>query len=166
MRILAPLIMFVSAMMIQNTIITRLNMLYGAADLMMLVLLSWILQVTESNQMRWALVVGLLVGVSSALPFWLPVIGYLILTGAVTFVQRQLWQVPIWLLLISTFVGSFLIYGIESVYLLLSGVPLDLVEVLNIVILPSLVLNMLLVLPVYGLVGEVAKKVYPREVEL
>jgi hypothetical protein len=52
------------------------------------------------------------------------------------------------------------------VYLWISGVPLDLVEFLNIVILPTLVLNMLMALPVYGLVGEVAKKVYPREVEL
>ncbi|MEJ2756952.1 MAG: hypothetical protein P8046_00590 [Anaerolineales bacterium] len=137
-----------------------------AADLMMLVLLSWIMHVTESAQLRWALVVGLLVGVSSALPFWLPVIGYFVLAGAVTFVQRQMWQVPIWLLLISTFVGSFLINGIDSVYLWISGVPLDLVEFLNIVILPTLVLNMLMALPVYGLVGEVAKKVYPREVEL
>ena len=165
MRTLVPLIMFVSAMMIQNSIITRLNMLYGAADLMMLVLLSWILQ-AESQKLRWAVVVGLLVGISSALPFWLPVIGYLILAGMVSFVQQKLWQVPIWLLLISTFVGSFMIYGIETIYLWVSGVPLDLVQVLNIVILPSLVLNMLMVLPVYGLVGEVAKTVYPREVEI
>lgn len=166
MQILVPLAMFVSVMMVQNTIVTRLNMLYGAADLMMLVLLSWLLQVTEPSQMRWALVAGVLVGVSSALPIWVPILGYLILAGAITFVQRQLWQVPIWLLLISTFVGSFLIYGMESVYLWIAGVPLDLVEVLNIVILPSLVLNMLMALPVYGLVGEVAKTVYPREVEL
>lgn len=166
MQTLVPLLMFVSAMMIQNSIITRLHMLYGAADLMMLVLLSWILQATDFRQIRWALVVGLLVGVSSALPFWLPVLGYLILAGMVYLVQQQVWQVPIWLLLISTFVGSFLIYGLELVYLWIVGVPIDLVEVLNIVILPSLVLNMLMVLPVYGLVGEVAKTVYPREVEI
>lgn len=166
MRNLVPLILFISAMMVQNTIITRLNMLYGAADLMMLVLLSWVLHTTEGSHWRWGVVVGLLVGVSSAVPFWLPVIGYVVLVVVVDFVQQKIWEVPIWLLLISTFVGSFFIYGIEVVYLWISGVPLDLVEVINIVILPSLVLNMLVVLPVYGLVGEVAKSVYPREVEI
>lgn len=166
MRNLVPLILFVSAMMVQNAIITRLNMLYGAADLMMLVLLSWVLHTSEGNNWRWALVVGLLVGISSALPFWLPMIGYLVMVMVVNFVQQKVWEVPIWLLLISTFVGSFFIYGLEAVYLWVAGVPLDLVEVINIVILPSLVLNMLMVLPVYGLVGEIAKTVYPREVEI
>ncbi|MCB2180270.1 hypothetical protein KQH54_04035 [bacterium] len=166
MRNIVPLILFVGAMMVQNAIITRLNMLYGAADLMMLVLLSWALHTNAGKNWRWGVVVGLLVGVASAIPFWLPVIGYVVLVSAVDFVQQKLWEVPIWLLLISTFVGSFFIYGIEVVYLWISGVPLDLVEVINIVILPSLVLNMLMVLPVYGFVGEVAKTVYPREVEI
>lgn len=166
MALFVPLVLFVSAMLVQNSIITRLNMLYGAADLMMLVLLAWVLQTNETNHWRWGLLVGLLVGISSALPIWLPVLGYVLLVGLVEFVQRRLWQVPIWLLLISTFVGSFLIYGIEVVYLWVTGVPLDLVEVINIVLLPSLVLNMLMILPVYGFVGEVAKTVYPRELDL
>jgi cell shape-determining protein MreD len=152
--------------MMQNSIVTRLNMLYGAADLMMLVLLAWILQADETTHWRWGILAGLLVGLSSALPFWLPVIGYVILVALVTLAQRKVWQVPIWLLLISAFVGSFLIYGLEFSYLLITGVPLDLVEVINSVILPSLVLNMILVLPVYGLVGELAKLVYPKEVEV
>lgn len=166
MRNLVPLILFISAMLVQNAIITRLNMLYGAADLMMLVLLSWILHTREANHWRWGVVVGLLVGISSAIPTWLPVFGYLTMVVIVDYIQNKVWEVPIWLLLISTFVGSFFIYGIEVVYLWITGVPLDLVEVINIVILPSLVLNMLMVLPVYGLVGEVAKTVYPREVEI
>ena len=105
-------------------------------------------------------------GVSSALPFWLPVIGYLLLVALVTLALRQVWQVPIWMLLISTFIGSFLIYGVEFSYLLITGVSLDLIDVINIVILPSLILNMILVLPVYGLVGELAKLVYPQEVDV
>ena len=34
------------------------------------------------------------------------------------------------------------------------------------ILLPSLVLNMILVLPVFGVVGEIAKVVYPKEVEV
>lgn len=166
MAILVPFLLFATTMMLQNTIVTRLNMLYGAADLIMLVLLSWILQADETNHWGWGILAGLLVGISSALPFWLPVIGYLGLVALVSIVQRQVWQVPIWLLLISTFVGSFIIYGMEFVYLLVSGVPVDLLEAVNIVILPSLVLNMILVLPIYGLTGEIAKLVYPKEVEV
>lgn len=154
------------AMVLQNTIVTQIQLLYGAADLMMLVLVSWVLLSNKESNLWLGIIAGLLVGVSSALPIWLPVLGYTSLVWIVTFAQRQIWQVPIWLLLISTFIGSLLIYGMEVIYLLVVGVPMDMLEVLNIVLLPSLVLNMILVLPVYGLVGEIVKAVYPKEVEL
>jgi hypothetical protein len=155
-----------TAMVLQNSIVTRLQMLNGAADLVLLVLVSWILQADERQHWQWGLLAGLLVGISSAIPFWVPVIGYVSFVVIVTAVQRRVWQVPIWLLVISTFFGTFLIYGLEIFYRWLTAVPLDLIEVMNIVLLPSLVMNMILVLPVYAFIGEIAKRVYPKEVEV
>lgn len=154
------------AMVLQNTIVTQVQLLYGAADLVMLVLLAWILQSDQDSHLLIGVIAGLLVGISSALPFWLPVIGYSVLVWVVTIVQRRIWQVPVWLLLISTFLGSILIFGLDIIYLGVTGYPINLVEFLNIVLLPSLVLNMIFVLPVYGVVGEIAKAVYPKEVDL
>ena len=155
-----------TAMVLQNSIVTRLQMLNGAADLVLLVLVSWVLQADEKQHWHWGLLAGLLMGVSSAIPFWVPVIGYNSFVVLVTLVQRRVWQVPIWLLVTSTFFGTFLIYGLEIIYRWATAVPLDLVEVLNVVLLPSLVMNMILVLPVYAFVGEIAKRVYPKEVEV
>lgn len=155
-----------AAMVLQNSIVTRLQMLNGAADLVLLVLVSWILQADERQHWQWGLLAGLLVGISSAIPFWVPVIGYVSFVVIVTVVQRRVWQVPIWLLVTATFFGTFLIYGLEIFYRWLTAVPLDLIEVMNIVLLPSLVMNMILVLPVYAFIGEIAKRVYPKEVEV
>jgi cell shape-determining protein MreD len=163
---LIALLLLSVAMIFQNTIVTQVHLLYGAADLMMLVLISWVLLSNQETNLWLGVVTGLLVGISSAVPIWLPVIGYTFLVWIVTVAQRQIWQVPIWLLLISTFLGSLLIYGIEVVYLLVVGVPLNLLEVLNIVLLPSIVLNMVLVLPIYAVVGEIVKAVYPQKVEV
>ena len=163
---LSALLLLSVAMVLQNTIVTQVQLLYGAADLVLLVLLSWVLQSSEESQLWLGVAAGLLVGISSVIPFWLPVIGYTVLVWVVTVVQRRIWQVPIWLLLISTFLGSLLIYGVEVLYLWVTGVPLNLLEVLNIVLLPSLVLNMILVLPVYAVIGEIAKAVYPKEVDV
>jgi len=154
------------ASVLQNTIVTQVQLLYGAADLVMLVLIAWILQSDQSPHLLFGIAAGLMVGISSALPFWLPVIGYSFLVWFVMIAQRRIWQVPVWLLLISTFLGSLLISGLEIVYLLVTGFPVDLVEFLNIVLLPSLVLNMIIVLPIYGVVGEIAKAIYPKEVDL
>ena len=154
------------AMVLQNTIVTQVQLPFGAADLVMLVLLAWVLQSDQDSQLLFGIIAGLMVGISSALPFWLPVIGYSILVWIVMFAQRRIWQVPVWLLLISTFLGSLLIYGIEIVYLWVTGYPINIVEFLNIVLLPSLILNMIFVLPIYGVVGEIAKAIYPKEVDL
>jgi len=163
---LIALLLLSVAMILQNTIVTQVHLLYGAADLMMLVLLAWVLQSNQETNLWLGVAAGLLVGISSALPFWLPVVGYTVLVWIVTVAQRQIWQVPIWLLLISTFLGSLFIYGMEVVYLLVVGVPINLLEVVNIVLLPSLVLNMIVVLPIYAVVGEIVKAVYPKEVEV
>lgn len=153
------------SMVLQNSIITRLQMLEGAADLVLLVLASWIMLSDQKSHWQYGIFAGLLVGLSSAIPWWIPVISYTFFVILVTFVQRRIWQVPIWLLLTATFFGTVLVYGLEVMYLWVTGVPLDLMEVLNIVILPSVVLNMIAVLPVYGLVGEVTKRIFPKEVD-
>lgn len=154
------------AILLQNSIISRLQMLQGSADLVLLVLVSWVLLADEKNRWHWGLLAGLLVGISSAIPLWIPVISYTGFTLIITWVQRRVWQVPIWMLVTSTFFGTFLILGLEIVYLWLTGVPIDPLDALNIILLPSLVMNMIAVLPVYGLMGEVTKRLYPKEEEV
>jgi len=163
---LTAILLLVVAVVIQNTIVTQVQLLYGAADLVLVTLLSWVLQSNDESQLWLGSIAGLLVGISSVIPFWLPVATYTLLVWVVIVAQRRIWQVPIWLLLISTFLGTLIIYGVEIIYLWLTGIPMDLLEVLNIVLLPSLVLNMIVVLPIYGLVGEITKAVYPKEVEV
>jgi hypothetical protein len=154
------------SMVLQNSIVTRLQMLEGAADLVLLVLVSWIMLSDRKHHWQLGIFAGLLVGLSSAIPWWIPVVSYTIFVLAVTYVQRRVWQVPIWLMLTATFFGTLVIYSVEVFYLWITAVSLNLVEVLNIVILPSVVLNMLAALPVYGLVGEIAKRIFPKEVEV
>lgn len=153
------------ATILQNSVVSQLRMLEGAADLVLLILLAWVLVTEGHKSWIYAAAAGFLIGISSALPIWVPVLGYSIFILIVRFIQRQVWQVPIWLLVIATFLGTLLVNGIEILYVWGTGTPFDLIQVLNIVVLPSLVLNMLLALPIYALVGEIAKMVYPKEAE-
>ena len=138
-------------------------MLQGSADLVLLVLISWVLLADEKRRWHWGLLAGILVGISSAIPIWIPVISYTGVTLIITWVQRRIWQVPIWMLVTSTFFGTFAVLSLEVVYIWLIAAPIDLADALNIILLPSLVLNMIAVLPVYGFVGEITKRLYPEE---
>jgi cell shape-determining protein MreD len=153
------------AVIVQNTIVTRINLLVGAADLVLLVLLSWVLQSQETNLWKWGLVAGALVGLSSALPVWVPIVGYSLVVLLVIVLQTRIWQAPYWMLLASTFSGTVIVYGLDTFILWLSGAPFGLEEAFSLIILPSVILNVLFVLPIYLFVGEISKMVFPKEVE-
>lgn len=161
-----PLVSLLAAVILQTTIVTQITMLQGSADLVLLTLVGWVLHEPIETHWRWGVLAGLLVGAASAAPFWIPLIGYLGVVGLVSLLQSRIWQAPILILVASTLVGNFWVYGLELGYLWLSGAAFSFTQALNLVLLPSLVLNSLLVLPVFGFMSELAKLVYPPEVEV
>ncbi len=151
------------ALMLQTAVISRISLLSGAADLILLVLIAWALQESVESAWQWAILAGLLVGFVSALPPVVPVIGYLLAVGFARFVIRQIWQSPILALLSVTFFST-LVYDLVT-YLVLSivGTPLPLGDVLALIVLPSVFLNFLLAIPVHSLIRDLALWLYPVE---
>jgi uncharacterized membrane protein (DUF373 family) len=66
----------------------------------------------------------------------------------------------------ATFIGTLIIHAISILTLRLMGTPLPLIESLNLVTLPSALLNLLLAIPVYALLGDLASWLYPVEIEM
>jgi rod shape-determining protein MreD len=162
---IAGLLLLLSTIL-QNTIVNHVNLLVGAADLVLLVLISWILQADDTNPIKYGLIAGLLIGISSAVPVWVSVLGYGAVAGLIMLLNVRIWQAPYWMLLTSTFLGTVIVSGTEILVLWALGYPYDLYEMVELVILPSIVLNVIFVLPVYFFVGEITKFVYPKEVQV
>lgn len=154
------------AVILQTSIIVRINILHGAADLVLLTLIAWVIHEQVNFSFRWGLFAGLLVGFASALPFWLGAIEYVLVILILGGIQMRVWQAPLLILFSTVFLGTFIINGMDFLYLWIAGVSFSLEEVFNLVILPSLVLNVILALPVFAIIGELAKQVYPPEVEV
>jgi hypothetical protein len=65
-----------------------------------------------------------------------------------------------------TFLGTIIVSLLSLVVLRLSGVSLPMSDVLGLLTLPSVLLNMLLAIPVYAVMRDLARWVYPSpEVE-
>jgi rod shape-determining protein MreD len=154
------------ALMLQTIIISTLPLLSGYADLVLLVLIAWSLQERVRAAWVWALAAGLMVGLVSALPALVPLTGYLIVTAISRLFLRRVWQSPILAMFLVTFVGSLLTQGIAMVVLIVTGTSLPIGDSLNLVILPSTLLNLLLALPVYAVITDLAQWLYPEEVEI
>ena len=153
------------AVLIQVTILSRVTLLHGPADLVLITLVSWVLQDRVESIWPWVIFAGFLIGYASALPTWLVPIAYVLVTVVVLFLKRRVWQVPILALFTAIFFGTVIVYGLSFGYLTASGVPLNFQEAFNLFFLPSLLLNLLLAIPIYGLMSEIAKFVYPVEIE-
>ncbi len=152
--------------MLQSAIASRIHLLNGAADLLLLALAAWSLQEQAKRAWIWAFVGGIMLSVTTALPLAAIFGGYLGVTGLAILLKRHVWSLPFLAMLLTTFVGTLFTQGLALAALWLSGTPLPFVDSLNLVTIPSLLLNLFLALPVYALMKDLANWLNPKEIEI
>ena len=166
MNLLIGVPVLVALVMLQTIVVSTLPLLHGTADVVLLVVIAWALQERVPSGFEWGLTGGLMVGAITAMPFYVPLASYLAAVGLARLLRRRVWQTPLLAMFVAT-IGGSLIYQILSwTVLRIQGVPLPIVESLNQVVLPATLLNLVLALPVYAVVTDLAQSVYPEEVNL
>jgi rod shape-determining protein MreD len=153
-------------MVLQTSIVSRIPLLYGTADLSLLAIIAWALQKRVRTAWQWSLIGGLMFSLASALPLGAPIIGYSLSTGLALLLRQRIWQVPILAMLVTTFLCTLITQGIAFIALGLVGNPIAIGEAFNLIILPSVLINLLLAIPIYGLISDLAKWLYPEELEV
>lgn len=151
---------------LQSSLVSRLPLLQGIPDLIMLALIAWSLQKRVQTAWQWSIIGGLVVGVYSAVPFGVYLVGYGLTTGVALVLRRRVWQVPILAMFLVTFLGTLITQSITLLALRLSGSTIPLWDALNLVTLPSILLNLLFAIPIYAVINELAGWLYPEEIEV
>lgn len=165
MAILAGIPILAFAVILQSTVFSRVPLLNGPLDLVVVVLICWTLNERVRDEWTWALIGGSMVGFVSALPVPVPIVSYLLVTAVSVYLKRRVWQVPILALFVTIVLGTLIVHLASFAVLTVLGTPLSFFEALNLIILPSLLLNLLAALPVNGLVGEIAGFLNREEIE-
>ena len=164
MEIILGLPVLIIAFILQTTVISRISLLNGYADLTMLILIAWTLQDETQNAWMWAIIGGLIISFGSAIPWFVYPICYLIIYFLARFFKSQIWQSTILAMLILTVAGTFILLGVEFVILRISGINLVFREILTRTILPGMLLNLLLSFPVFFGMRELSRLVF-RNIE-
>lgn len=151
---------------LQTSILSRLPLLEGTPDLIMLAIIAWALQKRVQTAWQWSIIGGLVTNIYSAIPLGVPVIAYGLTTGLALILRRRVWQVPILAMFLLTFMGTLITQGISLFVLRVTGSPIPILAALNLVTLPSLLLNLLFAIPIYALINELAGWLYPEEIEV
>ena len=151
---------------LQTTVISRMPLLNGTADLMLIVITAWSLQRQITATWQWALLGGMLIDYYSGLPFGVYTLSYLLLNAAAFILKNRIWQFSYLMHLLLALLGTLMIQAFSVIIILLQGTTLPLGVVLQQVILPSLILNLLLTFPIYLLINDVAEQIAPSAVKL
>lgn len=148
---------------LQSAIVSRLTLLSGFADLVLLLLVGLSLHKHASTAWLWGLIAGLTYGFVSGVPLPAVIIGYLGVVGFARLVQRRVWESPILAMFLVTFLGTLFVHAVTFIGLWLAGAPLPFEESFSLITLPSLFLNMILAIPVYTVVRDLADWLYTVE---
>ena len=166
MRNLVAVPVILLTVILQSAVISRVYLLSGVADLPLVMLAAWALQDGVDSAWHWAIATGLLIGFISGISWVVPVAGYVAVVVVAYLFQRRVWQAPLLAMFSITFLGTIMVSLLSIGVLRFSGVDLPMSDVLGLVMLPGVLLNMLLAIPVYAVMRDLARWVYPApEVE-
>lgn len=166
MRNLIAIPVIILAVILQSTVISSIKLLSGFGDLPLVMLSAWALQEEVDTAWHWAIAAGVLVGFLSGISWPVPVASYLMVVALAQIFQHRVWQAPLLAMFSVTFVATIIYYAISLLVLRLSGIDLPITNVIGLLALPGILLNMVLATPVYVVMRDVARWVYPApEVE-
>ena len=167
MGVLVAFPVLIACMMLQMVVVKDLTIINGSADIILVVLAAWALHERVTTAWEWGVIGGLMVSFTSAMPVMTPLVSYLVVIGLARLLHMRIWQVPVLAMLVVTIVGTLFQHTFSILVLkYFNDIPLAWVESLRYVTLPSLLINLLLSVPIYALMTNLAESIYPGENEL
>ena len=152
-------------LILQSAVLSQFPLLNGTADLVLLAVIAWALQKRVQTAWQWGIIGGLLIGIVSALPFWASLGIYLMAVAVSLALRQRVWQAPILAMFIATFTITLLAHMLTVIALRLTGTALPLTQTINLISLPTIILNLVFAIPIFYILADVAKWLYPEKLE-
>ena len=156
-----PVMMILSVL--QSTAISRLTLLSGSADIILLAVAAWGVKEKGYNAFLWALIGGLFTALITAMPLYIPIISYTFVALAARLLYSRIWQSPIIMLIIIVVAGTLFQHSLSIFYLQTTGSDMLFMTAFREITLPSLLLNFFFIFPTYVLISDLRRWVLPEE---
>lgn len=152
------------AAVVQSTILTRFHFYGGTLDLVLLMVLSWTLTGDTLGGIGWGFLGGLCLDLLSGGPLGATPLGLTLMAYFAGLTEGRFWGSHILLPLAIALLSSFGFHLVSLVSLSVTGYLVNWAVSLARVVLPSVLLNTFLMLPIYYALRWVHAQVYPAEV--
>jgi len=151
---------------LQSSLLAQVRIISGQPDLVLLLVLLWAVHASPAEGYFWAVVGGLAQDLLSVLPLGSSVIALLIMVYLITNLSRQLYSVGLMLITGFVLLGTIIQIVITQIIMAWIGYGIVIGDIVQFVLAPTLVYQLILVLPVYGVVRFIQRRIYRRRLDL
>ena len=148
---------------LQSTVVSQITLLAGFADLVLVVLAAWALNVDESVAWLWGILGSAMVSFVSEMPWIVVFSGYFFVVFLSQVLRRRVWQAPLLAMFSVVLIGGLLMNIFSLLVLNVLGRPLPFLDSLGLVILPSLLLDLIFAIPVFVIVLDMVRWIFPQQ---
>jgi rod shape-determining protein MreD len=148
---------------LQATILQLIGLQGGGPNLVLLIVLSWSINSSLRQGVIWAFVGGTMLDLLSALPLGTSSIPLLILVFAVGGLGQQVYNIGILWLGGLTAGGTLLQQLTQMVLMIMLGYHVLFVQNITYIVIPTMIYNLILILPVYWFMRRIQRRVSPVE---
>ena len=151
---------------VQSAVFSQVQLLYGTTDLVLLIVVAWAVQDRVTTAWHWGIIAGVLASLATAVPAIAIIPTYVVIAGVAIYMRRIFWQRPLLAMITATVIATLISQMITVAVLVLNGTPIPLIEAFYLITIPSVLLNLLLAIPIYALIGDLANWLYPEAIEI
>ncbi|HUV27746.1 MAG: hypothetical protein WA997_10350 [Anaerolineales bacterium] len=151
---------------VQSAVFSQVQLLYGTTDLVLLIVVAWAVQERVTTAWHWGIIAGVLASLATAVPAIAIIPTYVVITGVAIYMRRIFWQRPLLAMITATVLATLISQIITIAVLVINGTPIPLIEAFYLITIPSVLLNLLLAIPIYALIGDLANWLYPEAIEI
>jgi len=151
---------------VQSAVFSQVQLLYGTTDLVLLIVVAWAVQERVTTAWHWGIIAGVLASLATAVPAIAIIPTYVVITGVAIYMRRIFWQRPLLAMITATVLATLISQIITIAVLVIYGTPIPLIEAFYLITIPSVLLNLLLAIPIYALIGDLANWLYPEAIEI
>jgi rod shape-determining protein MreD len=151
---------------LQSSLLSQVRLLEGAPDLILVAAIGWALTGRAEESMILGFIGGIFLDLLSGVPFGVTALALVIVTYVVSASENRFWGTHPLLQMAATLFSSGIFHAVIILSLVLTGRSIDFNILVSRVLLPTVFLNLLLVLPAVQFAEFLRRNLYPPEVEI
>ncbi|MEK7442887.1 MAG: rod shape-determining protein MreD [Chloroflexota bacterium] len=159
-----PLLALISVM--QSTLLHSVRFLDGSVDMALVVVLAWNLVRREADAPLWAFFAGVFADALSGGAIGAATFAMTTISLVISFTEGRFYQANLPVALLVSLVGTIFYHLLYLLTLSIRGQPIQWADAITLGILPSALLNLILIVPIYRIALWAVKLLKPREIGL